>query len=106
MHSDCVPYVYGRELQDKLFVCNIRGEEINKSDMRCEMWNIFLDEQKKKCSRSFELLFGNIMFIPRTGHALRVQQIVLNETDLHHSKQLLSSCFEALSKEHSNRRGS
>ena len=34
MHSDCVSYVYGSELQDKLFVCNICGEEINKSDMR------------------------------------------------------------------------
>ena len=53
MHSDGVPYVYASELQDNLFVCNICGEEINKGDMRCEIWNSFLDEHKSKCSGSF-----------------------------------------------------
>ena len=78
MHSDGVPYVYASELQDNLFVCNICGEEINKGDMRCEMWNTFLDEHTKKCSRSFEFLFGNIMFVPGPGHiALNLARLLL-----------------------------
>ena len=43
MHSDGVSYVYASELQDNLFVCNICEEEINKGDMRFEMWNTLLD---------------------------------------------------------------
>ena len=127
IHSDGVPYVYASELQDNLFVCNICGEEINKGDMRCEMWNTFLDEHTKKCSRSFEFLFDNIMFVSGPGHIelnlarlllrflwqpflshfvkcigfriYKAQQVALNGVDHHRSKQLLSSCFEALSKE-------
>ena len=126
-HSDGVPYVYASKLQDNHFVCNICGEEINKGDMRFEMWNSFLDEHKNKCSGSFELLFGNIIFVPGPGHielnlarlplrflwqpflshfvkclgfrTLKAQHVVLNGVDHHRSKQLLSSCFEALSKE-------
>ena len=76
---------------------------------------------------SFELLFGKIMFVLGPGHielnlarlllrflcqaflshfvkclgfrTLKAQQLVLNGVDHHRSKQLLSSCFEALSKE-------
>ena len=127
MHSDGVPYVYASELQDNLFVCNICVEEINKGDMRCEMWNTFLDEHTQKCFGSFELLFGNIMFVPGPGYielnlarlllrflwqpflshfvkclgfrTHKARQVVLNGVDHHLSKQLLSSCFEALSKE-------
>ena len=127
MHSDGVPYVYASELQDNLFVFNICGEEINKGDIRCEMWNTFLDEHTQKCFGSFELLFGNIMFVPGPGHielnlarlllrflwqpflshfvkclgfrTHKARQVVLNGVDHHLSKQLLSSCFEALSKE-------
>ena len=95
--------------------------------MRCEMWNSFLDEHKNKCSRSFELLFGSISFVTGPGliklnlarlllwflwqsffsqfvkslgfRTFKAQQVVLNGVGNHRSKQLLSSCFEALSKE-------
>ena len=125
MHSDGV--YYASELRDNLFVCNICRKEISRGDMHCEMWNSFFDEHKNKCSGSFELHHCNIMFVPGPGHielnlarlllrflwqpflfhfvkclgfrTLKAQQVVLNGVDHHHSKQLLSPCFEARSKE-------
>ena len=91
------------------------------------MWNSFLDKHKNKCSGSFELLFGNIIFVPGPGRielnlarllltflwqpflshfvkclgfrTFKAQQVVLNGVDHHCYKQLLFFCFEALSKE-------
>lgn len=127
MHSDGVPYVYASDLQDNFFACSVCKLEVSKGELTIDQWNNYLAEHKQICSGTFELLFGDIMFIPGPGHielnsarlllkflwqpfmsyfvkqlgfrTPKAQQVVLNGVDHHRSKQLLSCSLEAISKE-------
>ena len=126
---DGVPYTIASNLQDKYLFCNICKEEIKNMVGIEELEKTKREHaalhQNKTCT--FHNLFHNIILLPGPGHTElnmgclslkllwvpflnkivkllgfrteKAQSIVKNGTDHHRTRQILSTCLFALSKE-------